>query len=467
MFAKRRQHHSVHLTPERAAFYRAAHEAVRLNPVAFVARELGQQVWWRQREALELLRDYNRIAIASGNACGKSFLSALTVPWYLCSRPLGYCVTTGASWTGLEKILWPEIHRIIAAATNQDLRELGTLNNTEWRIAPQYGAFAVSTDRPERFSGFRTPYGVYVVIDEASSLDHQTMEAIEGLCSAEGSKILMIGNPLRPSGPFYEAFRNPTWATMHISALESPNVLSGHNLVPGLATREWVEVRRREWGEDSPAWASRVLGQFPRGGTNQLIELADAEAALTRWDPDAEPDDGPIDIGVDVARFGDDDSIIWIRQGRGTLAVQQHHGRDTMEIAGIVVDCIRTYNPRRVNVDDIGVGGGVTDRLHELGHRDIVAGVNVAMPANDPERFGNLRAEGWWLMRDWIRSGGIIPQDRAIVEELTSTAYKFSSSGKIMMEPKDDVKKRLHRSPDRADALMLSLLNPFPEVRLW
>lgn len=464
--AQRQKQQRALLAADQRLRMASSYATIRHDPLGFVRRELGRDCWWAQRRVLEMLRDHDRVAVASANACGKSFLAALTVPWYLCSRPLGYVVTTGASWTGLEKILWPEIHRILGGARNAELRRLGVLNNTEWKIAPQYGAFAVSTDKPERFGGFRTPAGVYVIVDEASSLDHKTMESIEGICSSTGAKILMIGNPLRPSGPFYDAFRNPAWHSMHISALESPNVRSGRDLVPGLATREWVEHRRIEWGEGSPAWMARVLGQFPRGGTNQLIDLVDVEAAQARWHPDLQPS-GPIQIGVDVARFGNDKSIIWVRAGNMTVDVQQYAKLDTVQLAGHVEEAIRTYCPALVCVDDIGVGGGVTDQLRERGHADIVNGINVAEPACDSERFGNLRAEGWWMMRDWILEGGIIPPDRAIVESLTSTTYRFNAKGRIMMEPKEEVKKRLGRSPDEADALMLSLLNPFPKVQLW
>lgn len=447
--------------------FRRAHKTINAHPRPFFVRELGRDVWWRQAEALEMIRDHDRVAIASANACGKSYLAAGTVPWYLLGRPLGYVVTTGASWTGLSKILWPEIHRLIAGARNRDLAQLGVLNDLEWKIRPQWGAFAVSPKEAENFAGFRTPHGVYVVVDEASALTEEMMEAIEGLCSSEGSKVLLIGNPLRPSGPFYNAFRSREWATMHISALETPNYLTGRNIIPGLATRKWVEGRRREWGEGSPAWMSRVLGQFPLDAEDVLISLYLAEKAAARSQTAVIDEDAPVDIGVDVARFGDDATVIQVVQGKVAFAPERHYKRDTMEVAGLVVEAIRAFNPRRVNVDDIGVGGGVVDRLLELGYGEIVSGVNVAEAALDDERFMNKRAEGWWMLADWLRKGGAIPNDRGIIASLTAPKYTYSSKGQIKLEVKEKTKARLLRSPDEGDALMLAVYNPYPEVRLW
>lgn len=455
------------MSTKRTGGFSVAHRLIGSDPNLFFRRELGKTLWHAQRKALDLLATHDRVAIASANACGKSFLAAGTVPWYLCSRPSGYVVTTGASWRGLKKILWPEIHRVLSGAANHELRRLGTLNEMEWNIAPQYGAFSVSTNDVENFGGYRTPHGVYVIVDEASSLSDEMMEAIEGVCSAAGSKVLLIGNPLRSEGPFYRAFKSPAWATMHISALDSPNVKSGRNLIPGLATREWVEERRRDWGQDSPSYKARVLGQFPEGTGHSLISLAEAEAAAARYDSmQATEPHGTIQIGCDVARYGEDATVLAVRCGHCIVHLERHYKLSLMEVSGVVANAIRDYRPVRVCIDDIGIGGGVTDRLRELGH-DCVVGVNVAESALDAEHFLNKRAEGWWALKEWIKDGGTFPDDRAIIASVTSTGYKFSSGGKIQMESKDDVKKRLGKSPDEADAIILSIVNPYPEVQLW
>lgn len=435
----------------------------RQNPFAFVRRELGHDMWWAQRQVLELLRDHNKVAVASANAVGKTFIAACAVIWYLMSQPLGYVVTTGASWGSIRKTLWPEIHRLIGGATNYDIGNMGQLNTLEWVINPHWGAFAVSTRKPEMFAGFRTPYGLLVIVDEASGLPLDIAEAIDGLCSSEGAKVLYIGNPLKPIGPFYDAFKSPEWVTMNISALQTPNYITGRNIIPGLATRAWVEEKRVTWGEDSPAYQARVLGKFPETATDVVISLNMAEAAAGFHEV---PTEGEVRFGVDVARYGDDDSVIQIVKGKTALEPIVIHGQNTMAIAGRVVHEIQQWKPKRVNVDVIGVGGGVVDRLEEVEngkYADIVYGVNVGMPPNDEERYLNVRAEGWYLIKDWLKAGGKIWKDRAIIGELCSVKYKYSSTGKLQLEAKEKTKERLGRSPDKADALMLALVEPKPK----
>lgn len=432
------------------------HRTIRDNPRAFCIRELGRDVWQKQAEIMDLVANNKRIAVASSNAVGKSYLAALLVPWYLFSRPLGYVVTTGNSWKGLSKILWPEIHRIVTGARNEDIRDSGVLNDMDWKLGNHWGAFAVSPNREENMGGFRTPGGVMVIVDEASMLSYPMMEAIEGLCAAEGSIIFMIGNPLRPDGPFYDAFKSPLWATMHISALETPNYKAGKNLIPGLATREWVQERLIDWGTESPAYQARVLGQFPERSTDIVIPLILAEAAAGRQ----ASMEGPVCMGVDVARFGDDNSVIQIIKGKTALPPDVIHGQDTMQIAGRVVAAINEHHPSLVHVDEIGIGAGVVDRLIEMRHGNIVRGINVATAANDTTRYANLRVEGWYAIKEWLQDGGAIPNDRALLGELCSARYKFSSSGRQILEEKGETKKRLGRSPDKADALMLALVRP-------
>lgn len=441
-----------------------------MDPVGYCRAVLGVDLWYKQRQIFEAVRDHNFVSVASSNAAGKSFLASCLVPWFLQTRPLGYVVTTAATWKGLEKILWPEIHRRVNGARDKGLRRLGHLLKTEWNIAPQYGAFSLSPREPEGFGGFRTSYGVMVIVDEASNLPEDKHDAIMGLCSMSLVKVFYIGNPLRPSGPFYETFKSPSWKTFHISAFDVPNVIHGRDIIPGLATQQWVETRRNEWGENSPAFKARVMGEFPDGGEDALIPLYLVENAIQRggdYEEDGANSDAPITLGVDVARFGDDATVIQAVQGKVAFEPQKYYKQNTMATVGHVVRAIKELNPSRVNVDDIGVGGGVTDRLVELGYGSIVHGINVADAPNDAERFLNRRAEAWWQVKEWLESGGMLPDDRGILGALTAPKYKFASNGTIRLEPKDETKKRLGRSPDEGDALMLALLNPYPEISLW
>jgi hypothetical protein len=162
-------------------------------------------------------------------------------------------------------------------------------------------------------------------------------------------------------------------------------------------------------------------------------------------------------IGIDPARKGDDRTAIIRRKGRKAYKIETYYNIDTMELAGIINRIIEKEHPRRVCIDCIGIGAGVVDRLNELGH-DIVEGVNVARKANEPDRFRNLRAELWSMMRDWFlqESPVEIPDSDELQTDLTCLGYKYDSSDKLLIESKDDAKKRGLLSPDTADALMLT-----------
>lgn len=437
-----------------------AHNMV--DPCAFMRDVLGVQLWGAQSQIVKALAKHDRVAVASANAVGKSFVASCLVPWYLCTRIPAYVVVSGSSWRTVSKVLWPEIRQRVRGA-KPPVCDMGTLLKTEWDIADQYGAFTVSPDAPENFAGFRTRHGVMVIVDEASALDYETLDAIEGLCSTKGSKVLLIGNPLRNDGPFYDVFHSPVWHCMHVSAFQSPNVRVGKNVIPGLATREWVQQRFDDWGEGSPTWQARVEGRFPEAAEDAIIPLWWAEEAARR--PKSKTDyHGPVRIGVDVARFGADKTVIQVVRGRVALMPQVYAKTSITEVIGLVKRAVVKYGPDRVHIDDVGLGGGVTDALDEAGI-DCV-GVNVAKPAVDSARFHNLRSEAWWRMREWVDAEGVLPHHRGLLGALSAPRYKLDSRGRIALESKDVTRKRLKRSPDEADALMLALCEPFGTIEL-
>lgn len=267
---------------------------VRGHPVEWIWEQFGYELWDKQAQAAEAVRDHPKVAIRSANAVGKSFLVANLAHWYLESVQPGYVVITGASWTGIERVVWPWIHRLHAMA-RQPMG--GRLLALSYERGPHWGAFSCAATDAERFAGFRTEHGVFVVVDEASSLTQPIHEAIMGLTATEGSRVIYIGNPLRTSGPFYEIYQRhergePGWHCMSISAFETPNVRAGRVIVPGLAGPEYIEDSRIEFGEGSAAWSARVLGEFPETGDNMFfngevlhrIQRDDARDPLHRGD---------------------------------------------------------------------------------------------------------------------------------------------------------------------------------------
>ena len=454
----------------------AYQKAVWAEPVGWMKAALGVRLWARQAEIARAVRDNPRVAVRSSNAVGKSFLAACLCIWYLEAHCPAYVVTTSSSWRGVERVLWPEIRRLVRGARSA---LGGELLRTEWRRGEQWAAFGVSADVPENFAGFRTAHGVFVIVDEASAIMPEIYDAIMGLTAGAGSRVLMIGNPLRPHGPFYDAFRSPAWAGYHISAQECPNVVEGRQAIPGLATREWIQERREEWGESSPAYQARVLGEFPQAGDDQLIPLYWAEQAIEREAPSLS-NGGPLRMGVDVARYGMDRTVLVIRDAAAVRHLEWHTREDTMTTTGRVLSTARARGIAAggVFVDDAGLGGGVTDRLAEQGFR--VRAINFGHGARDPERFANVRSESYWNLREALNPQGGSPdgelafavrrmpsgrhgqplavprQWKALAYECTVPRIGYTSRGQIKLESKDDIRRRVGRSTDLADALALT-----------
>lgn len=431
------------------------------NIIGWAQITLGVRFWSRQAEVLQALRNHRLVTVRSGHSIGKSFLSAVATIWYLNANRPSYVITTSSSWKGIEKILWPEIHRRLQLAPLREMAEHGKLLGTEWKLGIQWGAFGVAMNIPENFSGYHTKAGVMVIVDEASALEDDIYDAIMGLMASGNSRVLMIGNPLRPSGPFYNSFKSSLWKRIHISSLESPNVKAGKEVIPGLATARWVKERAEEWGVDSGTYKARVLGEFPEDETDALIKMIWVEAALER-----EPiPEGPFIAGADIARFGDDETVVIILRGDAIIKMIATKNKDTMQTVGLLVGILKKYDIKRMNVDVIGIGAGVVDRLHELGYTQVF-GINVGEKADDTEHFANLRAEAWWRVREWIKEVGCIMKDSKLEADLTTPRVKYTSTFKRAVERKEEIKKRLGRSPDYGDALMLALVPPRHEMGL-
>jgi hypothetical protein len=212
-----------------------------------------------------------------------------------------------------------------------------------------------------------------------------------------------------------------------------------------------------KYGEDSDVTRVEVKGQFPRTGSNQFIGRETVQDAVER---ELQPDDGaPLLMGIDVARFGDDESVIRMRRGRDarTMPKFKYRGKNTMELATEAATLIERYNPDAVFVDGGGVGGGVVDRLKQLGYR--VIEVQSGEKAHDPEKYLNKRAEMWGEMREWL-TYGCIDDDQGLVDDLTGPEYGVHLKGQIKLESKDSMKKRGLASPDDGDALALTFAEP-------
>ena len=431
------------------------------DPLFFSEHILGgEQPWARQCDIMRSVRDYPRIVVPSGFAVGKTWVAARIALWFLFSFPHSLVITTAPTWRQVENILWAEIRR----QHTESARPLGgTVIRTQIKITDNWFAIGMSTDDPTRFQGFHSAH-LLLVFDEAAGIDRTVWDAAEGQMASAHARWLAIGNPVAPSGPFYDACKGELWHTIPTSCLDTPNVTEGRVAYPKLVTSQWVEDRKREWGEESPLYQSRVLGQFPTASEHGLIPLAwilEANKAAVDLPEHKTLQDDERKVGVDVARSGADATVFLLREGNVVSEIEEHHQLSTTESTGKLIQFVERLSVQwhNVYIDVIGIGAGVVDRLREQDRG--VCAVNFGAGAVQSERYANARAECYWGVRDALRLADesrlrIPAKFGRLCSELVSVEWSATSSGKILIEPKEAVKKRIGRSPDHADALALS-----------
>lgn len=445
-------------TPTDAERVARVRNAIAADPVRYCRNILRFDPWSKQAEIIASVFTHNRTAVRSCHGVGKTITAANTALAFLAAYPRSRVITTAPTYTQVRDLLWPEIHRAISRSPSGLYPEPDT---TRLTLAKDWFAVGVSTNRPERFQGHHAE-NLLLIVDEASGVDEQIYEAAEGFRTATGGRLLLIGNPTQTSGQFYRAFHSERseWNTISISAFDSPNFTGEEvpaHVARNLVSREWVEEKRRMWGEDSPLWQVRVLGEFPTTTDDQVIGLAAVEEAQRR---EVAPEE-PAVIACDVARYGSDETVIVIRKGNHVRIETAYTGRSLMETAGRILDATRGLDTTfRIVIDDAGLGGGVTDRLREQGYK--VDAFNGGSPAHDATLYPNRRSEAWFVFAEHLPSLDL-DADPQLAADLVAPRYTLDSMGRRVVEPKDTTKKRLGRSPDRADAILMAYA-PLPRM---
>lgn len=462
--------------------------AYRENPVAWSRDVLRRELWEKQRQIVRAVMTHRRVVVASCHAMGKSYTAATVVLWFLFHHPKAIVITTAPTLRQVEGILWKEIR---AAHRDAAFPLGGSVLTRKLEIAEDWYAFGFTSTEADRFQGFHAPF-VLVVGDEAAGLTDDVFTGMDAVLSGGHARRLLIGNPTDPTSVFAGEFKlGGNVKKFKVSAFDTPNFtsfgitiedirsgewekkLAGRELpFPSLITPQWVREKWESWcgssvdsEATSPLWLSRILAEFPEDSRDALIPASWLAKAAAREPPDlaldAENADRPR-LGVDVARKGNDNTTVaeFFRGHTRILDVWSH--KSTMESAGRVARIIDERNAEDTRVDVIGIGAGVYDRLQELGKP--VTPVNVARAANNKIRFKNLRAELFWGLRERFDpvtgSASVDADDTELHAELTAIRYHILSGGQTIIEDKDDTKKRLGRSPDRADAAMLSAAPP-------
>lgn len=436
-------------------------------PAVFAEEVFGLTLWRRQREFLEAVRDGDRVSTTSGHKTGKSTSFAILAWWFTAdpeARPAARVAMTSASARQVKKILWREIRALWrrAKARGYDLGPEPALDpetGIQWDDGREI--FGFTARDPEKAAGTSGAWLLFL-LDEASGIPEEIFEAIEGN-RAGGAKVVLASNPTQQSGEFYESHHSKRrfYRTLEISSEEAAAV---EPPIPGLASRAWIEEKREEWGEESPLYAVRVRGRFAQQTSDAVIGLGLVLDALAREVEEAS-EHGRLVVGFDVARFGDDETMLAPRRGQRVfplIPVSQGDGPDTAARALVALadaGLIREGERPLLIVDANGVGASVYDALARRTDCDALA-VNTATAASKPNDYINLRAELHFILKAWLRDGGLLPDDGRLQSELVAPKYSVDARNRIKVESKDEIRARLRRSPDRADAVMLSLVTP-------
>lgn len=387
-----------------------------------------------------------REAVASGHGIGKSAEVAWLILWAMSTRPHLNGVITANTTNQLNTKTWRELALWHKRAINEHWFKWSATKFTHKEHPETWFCAAIpnTEHNSEAFAGLHAEH-VLVIYDEASGIPDKIWEVSEGAMTTPKAMWFAYGNPTKNTGRFVDCFNadKKRWVTSQIDSREC-------KMTNKEEISEWVEV----YGEDSDFIRVRVRGVFPRAGSMQFIPTDIVDIAMhTNVEMEAYLH-LPVVISADVARFGDDKSVIVIRQGRKVHEIRKFREYNTMEIATEVATAIREYSPGITFVDAVGVGAGVVDRLRMLNYE--VVEVNAGMEPDDKELYFNKRAEMWDRMRSWLRKGADLPYDTETRKALIGIEYGFDEKERIRMERKKDMKKRGLESPDEGDALAYS-----------
>jgi len=423
-------------------------KAYRDDPVAFVRHVLNASpLPWQEDFLRAIARGERRISVRAGHGVGKSTVCSWALIWHMTTRYPQKAVVTAPTAAQLFDALYSELKAWVnkLPPVLRDSFEVFS-DRIGLKGAPEssfISARTSSAERPEALAGVHSEH-VLLVVDEASAVPEAVFEAAAGSMSGHSATTILISNPTRNSGLFYKTHHDlaSDWCRMHVSCRDNP-----------LVSPDFISQIAATYGETSNAFRIRVLGEFALADDDTLIPAELVDQALER-DVTVSPVE-PMIYGLDVARFGTDRTALCKRKGNVVLEVRHWGGLDLMQTVGAVVNEAKKDNPEEICVDTIGLGSGVADRLREMGLN--VRDVNVAESSAMNPNANRLRDELWLSVKDWLGTRAVkLPKDETLRHELVAPRYTFSSSGKVVVESKDAMKRRGMRSPDLADALCLT-----------
>jgi hypothetical protein len=464
----------------------------RHDPVKFFRNVLGVEPWHKQIEIIEAVRDHPRVAVASGHKISKSHTAAGLALWFYCSFDDARVVLSSTTSRQVDQILWRELtmmrarsgrcvdckredpdgHVIRRPCPHSALidGELGGLARTGLKSDDFREVVGFTARETEGIAGI-SGRNVLYILDEASGIPDPIHEAIAGN-SAGGARSALFGNPTRNEGEFFEAFyaKSHLYKSIRVSSEETPNVVQGRIVIPGLATREWVELKREEWGEDSPLYRVRVKGEHALNEGGRIFNLHLISTAEQRWH--VTPEAGRLFIGLDPAGESGtgDETVFAPRRGLKLLALREHRGlNEDQHLVQLLLVIAEFKLPRETPVvvldreGSIGAALAVLLRTYQSAHPAAFELVTVRASEyakRKPKVYDRWRDELAGNLQQWFRDGGAIVEDAKLEKELHVWEWSQAINGKAKLTPKPKARKLLGRSPDRYDALALSVWEP-------
>lgn len=450
------------------------------DPAGFVANCIrwshGRGPTPYQLANLTALAEHKRVAVRGPHGLGKTAENAWAILWFSLTRDAGGAdwkvPTTASVWRQLTKFLWPEIHKWarlldwdeIGREPLNERTELLTLN-----LKLGHGeAFAVASDDPTAIEGAHGDQLLYIY-DEAKAISDETFDATEGAFSGAGTDTdveayaLASSTPGAPIGRFYDIHKRKPgfedWHAIHITKQDTIDA--------GRVSLEWADQRKRQWGARSAVYLNRVDGEFAASDEDSVIPLAWVEAAIERWkllkDADELVGERLDHVGVDVARSGADKTVLALRYGNRISELRRSDGQPTTDTTGRVEGILALDPVKRASaiVDVIGIGAGVVDQLREHGKKVVPFNASEKCEKKDKSGelgFVNCRSAAWWHLRELLDPDDdhelALPDDDKLIGDLTAPTWRVMSGGRIQVESKDDIKKRLKRSTDDGDAVI-------------
>lgn len=454
------------------------------DPVLFGHGVLGHNYWATQQAILRSVAKNRQTAVKACHASSKTHSAAAAVLWWLTRYQDAKVITTAPTWLQVRALLWGEIRRAVATSRIQYPEP----NLTELRLSDNRYAIGLSTDEPTRFQGFHGGH-ILIVLDEAPGVRGEIWEAMQGIRAGGDVRVLAIGNPTETGNPFHQIFGSMIvgWERFTISAFDTPNFDGvtveqidkrleldpdmasdwwDDNPWPMLVTRRWVGEAYRNWGEDHPAWRSRVLGEFPEDDSRAVIPYSWVQAAFIRWRERYEGKDipEPNRIGMDIGSGepGSDKTVFAKRRNMDIVGIEKSGSLRPME--GVNKLSAMLANSRMSAIVDWShMGIASADRLRETGipyERFVASGGTQMRDKTGVYGFTNIRSASWWNMRELLDPDGgadiaLFP-DEELAAELSAPSWREVTGAKIQVEQKIDIKKRIGRSTDTADAVIMA-----------